>query len=280
MFNTLKQINERPKPFSIYTARELWTNEHTAQKMLQYHLDDDIDASSRNSTFIEKSCKWIHEHFNVAGKKVADFGCGPGLYATKLAERGANVTGIDFSENSINYARNIANEKGLDINYHVADYLEFKTDETFDLIIMIMCDYCALSPAQRKIMLEKFKVILKPEGSILLDVYSLNAYDKKEESATYEKNQLFGFWSPNDYYAFVNSFKYDDEKIALDKYTIIENHMPIREVFNWLQHFNPEMIHDELESAGLTIKEYYANVAGDEFYPGADEYAVQANHKK
>ena len=94
--------------------------------------------------------------------------------------------------------------------------------KTFDLIIMIMCDYCALSPAQRKIMLEKFKKILKPKGSILLDVYSLNAFDKKEESATYEKNQLFGFWSRNDYYAFVNSFKYNEEKVVLDKYTIIE----------------------------------------------------------
>ena len=276
MFNTLKQINERPKPFSIYTARELWTNEHTAQKMLQYHLDDDIDASSRNSTFIEKSCKWIHEHFNVAGNKVVDFGCGPGLYATKLAERGAHVTGIDFSENSINYARNIANEKGLTINYHVADYLEFKTNETFDLIIMIMCDYCALSPDQRKGLLGKFRKILKPEGSILLDVYSLNAFEKKEESAIYEKNQLFGFWSPNDYYAFVNSFKYKDEKVTLDKYTIIEDGRENRVVYNWLQHFSRETLVQEFEDNGLTIEAFYSDVAGAPYRHDSSEMAIVA----
>ena len=56
--------------------------------------------------------------------------------------------------------------------------------------------------------------------------------------------------------------------------------MPNREVFNWLQHFNLEMIHDEFESAGLIINEYYANVAGDDFNPDTDEFAVQANHKR
>lgn len=276
MFNTLKQINERPKPFAIYTARELWTNEHTAQQMLHYHLNDDIEASSRNSAFIKKSCKWIHEHFNIAGKKVADFGCGPGLYATKLAERGANVTGIDFSENSINYARKIANEKDLDINYHVADYLDFKTDETFDLIIMIMCDYCALSPTQRKALLGKFREVLKPEGSILMDVYSLNAFEKKGESATYEKNQLFGFWSPNDYYAFVNSFKYEDEKVALDKYTIIEDGKENRVVYNWLQHFSKESLTQEFEDNGFTIEAFYSDVAGRPFSHKSTEIAIVA----
>ena len=49
------------------------------------------------------------------GKRVIDFGCGPGLYATRLAQKGAFVTGIDFSENSINYARTAAMEKGLSI---------------------------------------------------------------------------------------------------------------------------------------------------------------------
>jgi len=29
MFEELKEINARPKPFEFYTADELWTNEHT-----------------------------------------------------------------------------------------------------------------------------------------------------------------------------------------------------------------------------------------------------------
>ncbi len=276
MFNVLKKINERPKPFEFYTASELWTNEHTAQQMLQYHLNDDIEASSRNSAFIEMSCAWIADHFNIKGKNVIDFGCGPGLYATRLAQKGAFVTGIDFSENSINYARTAAEGKGLSINYIVSDYLDFETEEKFDLILMIMCDFCALSPAQRKILLGKFKSILKPEGSILMDVYSLNAFEKKIESATYEKNQLFGFWSPNDYYAFVNTFKYEDEKIILDKYTVFEANSAERIIYNWLQHFSKDSLQDEFQKNGFMVEEFYSDVAGTVFTPESPEIAIVA----
>jgi 2-polyprenyl-3-methyl-5-hydroxy-6-metoxy-1,4-benzoquinol methylase len=278
MFNALKKINERPTPFEFYTASELWTNEHTSEKMLQYHLNDEIEASSRNSAFIEKSCNWIADHFNITGKKVIDFGCGPGLYTTQLAQKGAVVSGIDFSENSINHARKVEKEKGLTINYVVSNYLEFETTEKFDLIIMIMCDFCALSPSQRKILLGKFKALLKPEGSILMDVYSLNAFEKKIESASYEKNQLFGFWSPNDYYAFVNTFKYENEKVLLDKYTIIEANKPKRIVYNWLQHFSVDSLQTEFNQNGLITREILVNVAGGEFIPNYDEFAVIAGH--
>lgn len=279
MFNDLQKINERPKVFEFYTASELWTNEHTAQQMLQYHLNDDIEASSRNSAFIEKSCGWIAEKFNITGKKVIDFGCDPGLYASRLAQKGALVTGIDFSENSINYARTAAKDKGWNINYIVSDYLDFETAEKFDLIMMIMCDFCALSPAQRKTLLEKFKTILKPEGSILMDVYSLSNFENKSESATYEKNQLFGFWSPNDYYAFVNTFKYEEEKVLLDKYTIHEADKDEKVVYNWLQHYSFGMLQAELDQNGLLVKEQLASVAGGEYDPMTNEFAVIAGHK-
>lgn len=278
MFKELKEINSRPTPFQFYTADELWTNEHTAQQMLNYHLSEDIDLSSRNKNFIENSCNWIAKHFNIAGKKIADFGCGPGLYATKFAEKGALVTGIDFSANSINHAKKVASEKGLNINYMISDYLEFETNEKFDLIVMIMCDFCALSPAQRQSLLSKFKKMLTSNGQILLDVYSLNAFEKKEEAASYELNQLFGFWSPNDYYGFVNTFKYEAEKVMLDKYTIIEANKETRIVYNWLQHFSYDSLQAEFNQAGLGIKARLASVAGGEFNPDSDEFAVIAGH--
>ena len=52
----------------------------------------------------------------------------------------------------------------------------------------------------------------------MLDVYSLNSFNRREESATCEFNQLNGFWSPDDYYCFVNTFKYYREQVILDKY--------------------------------------------------------------
>ncbi len=276
MFERLKQINTRPSPFQYYTAEELWTNEHTSRKMLEYHLNESIDAASRNKSFVDRSVDWIVFHFGINKETtIADFGCGPGLYTSALAERGAKVTGIDFSENSINYARSVAGERELNIDYVVANYLEYETDETFDLIIMIMCDFCALSPKQRATMLAKFRALMKPGGALLLDVYSLKAFDKKEESATYELNQLDGFWSAEDYYCFVNSFKYDKQKVILDKYTIFERSGE-RLIFNWLQFYDVDALKREFGQNGLSIREAYSNVAGDPLSSESEEFAVVA----
>jgi len=143
-------------------------------------------------------------------------------------------------------------------------------------VLMIMCDFCALSPTQREGMLSKFHMILKPGGSLLLDVYSLSAFEQKEEVATYEVNQLNGFWSPDKYYGFLNTFKYDKEKVALDKYTIIELGRT-RDVYNWLQYFAPEDLERELIGAGFSIKGLYSNVAGTPYDEKSCEFAVIAD---
>lgn len=276
MFNNLIQINQKPKPFEFYTAHDLWADPYRSKQMLQYHLNESIDASSRNHKFIEKSVEWICSQFNLnANSKIADFGCGPGMYASRLAQKGFDVTGIDFSSNSIEYAKSDAKAKGLDINYQYRNYLEFKSEERYDLIIMIMCDFCALSPEQRRQLLRIFRDHLKEGGSIVLDVYSLGAFDKREESSTYEKNQLFQFWAEDDYFAFINIFKYEYEKVCLDKYTIYEKEKNYT-VYNWLQYFSKERVAKEFEDAGLRITEYLGNVAGDEYSEIADEFAIIA----
>jgi SAM-dependent methyltransferase len=277
MFEELERINERPEPFQFYTASDLWTDEHTSKQMLSFHLNEAIDVSSRNAEFINRSVEWIASEFNIKmGFKIADFGCGPGLYATRLAKRGANVTGIDFSERSIEYAKDVAVRERLNISYVKQNYLEFETEDRFDLVLMIMCDFSALSPAQRKELLRKFHKILKPSGSVLLDVYSLSAFEQKEEVATYEVNQLNGFWSPNKYYGFLNAFKYDEEKVALDKYTIIELDRT-RKVYNWLQYFAPEDLEGEFIKAGFSVKGLYSDVAGTPYDRKSSEFAVIAN---
>ena len=276
MYEELRAINARPRPFACYTARDLWADEHTSKKMLEYHLNDSVELSSRNTAFIDRSVTWIVSRFGVGTHTViADMGCGPGLYTTRLAEHGADVTGIDFSERSIRYAADIAERKGLNIDYVCLDYLTFETDKRFDLITMIMCDFCALSPVQRRDLLTRFYRLLNDGGAVLLDVYSPHAFERREEAATYEYMQLDGFWSSDPYYGFLNTFKYEDEKVVLDKYTIVEE-ARTRAVFNWLQYFSPESLRTEIEESGLEVEDFYADVAGSPFSPDADEFAVVA----
>jgi SAM-dependent methyltransferase len=276
MFKKLKEINARPKPFEFYTASDLWTDEYISKQMLSYHLNEDVDLSSRNSEFINRSVEWIASHFNIeAETKIADFGCGPGLYTTKLAQRKGDVVGIDFSKRSIEYAQDIASKEGLSIQYVNQNYLEYETNEQFDLILMIMCDFCVLSPSQRNTMLAKFYKMLSPGGCVLLDVYSLAAFYEREEAAIYELNQLNGFWSPDDYYGFQNTFKYDKEKVILDKYTIVEA-TRTRTIYNWLQYFSHDGLKKEFEECGFAVDSFYSDVAGSPFDPESKEFAIVA----
>ncbi len=276
MFEQLEKMNTRPEPFEFYTAADLWTDEHTSGQMLRLHLNPEIDVSSRNINFIDRSVDWIASRFNIgAGKKIADFGCGPGLYATRLARRHADVTGIDFSKRSIRYAQETADRERLPIHYINRNYLDFETNDRFHLILMIMCDFCALSPAQRRKILSRFHLLLEPSGFVLLDVYSLTDFSEREEKAQYEAGFLNGFWSPNKHYVFLNTFKYEKEKVVLDKYTIIEEKRS-RTIYNWLQYFSPEGLEREFKENGFAIEDYYLDVAGAPFSSLGREFAVVA----
>jgi SAM-dependent methyltransferase len=276
MFTQLENINSKPKPFEIYSAEILWNDPYISKKMLAFHLNENVDLSSRKKIFIDKSIQWITSHFSISSStKICDFGCGPGLYTLGLALNGASVTGVDFSQNSIEYARKTAAKNRVYIHYVLENYLQFETDEKYDLIIMIMCDFCALSPEQRRMLLQKFNHILKEDGSILFDVYSLNAFDKRDEIATYEYKQLDGFWSNEDYYGFLNTFKYSEDKVILDKYTIIEKTLTW-EVYNWLQYFSLDSLATELHGCGFQISEILSDVTGSPYSEDSDEFAIIA----
>jgi len=276
LFEALLEVNRRPEPYGEYTARELWTDPHTSEQMLACHLDKTLDAASRNHKFIDRSIEWIRSDLGLSSKaKVADFGCGPGLYTQRLARAGFDVTGIDFSDRSLRYAREMASTEGLDIEYIHADYLEIATNQTFDLITMIMCDFCALSPVQRGAILCKFGSILAPGGVILLDVYSTRMFDAREETATYGPDLMAGFWSSQPYYGFLNTFKFEEERLVLDKYTIVERDR-VRRIFNWFQCFTLQDIEREFAAWGLQVVEWYGDVAGGPYDPETKEIAVIA----
>jgi hypothetical protein len=143
---------------------------------------------------------------------------------------------------------------------------------------MIMFDFCALSPIQRNLLLKKFHKFLKPNGLVLLDVYSLVSFYDFKETAMYEQNLLDGFWSPNKYYGFLNKFKYEKEKVTLDKYTIVESERT-RIVYNWIQYFNPNDLEKELGQGGFAVGDIFSDVAGSPFDSEKKEFAVVAEKR-
>jgi SAM-dependent methyltransferase len=276
MFTRLERINRRPEPFSCLTIEELWADPHISVQMLRYHLDPSVEAASRSAEVIGASVAWIATRFDLtAGTQVVDLGCGPGLYANALARSGTAVTGVDFSPRSIAHAREAARRDGLSTAYVEADYLTWTPEHRFDLALMIYCDYGAMAPLQRGQLLGRVRDLLEPGGAFLLDVSSLAALADLEEVAAYAPMLMDGFWSPNPYFGFMNTFVYPDERVSVDRYEIVEADRT-RTFCNWVQYYDPESLAAELGAAGFTVAEVLGDVAGAPYDPAGAEFAVVA----
>ena len=280
LFDELTKIAEKPKPFEFYTTPQLWNDPHISKGMLDAHLNPSHDAASYHHELIAKAVSWINSRFNISkGTRICDFGCGPGLYTTRFAELGGAVTGIDLSERSIGYARNVAIKKNLKIEYFNQNYLHYSTDKKFDLITMISRDFPVLSPDQRRTLLRIFYEILDDKGAILLDVDSLDHFKDYEQKSSYTFSSNGGFWSTGPHHVFTHTFKYEHEKVLLEKHTVIEKEKRL-ELFNWHQCYSQESLKQLFQESGFKIEAYYSNVAGDPYESNSPAFAIIARKSK
>ena len=79
---------------------------------------------------------WIDNLAPVADKKVLDVGCGGGILAESLAQRGAQVTGIDMGDAPLGVAKLHQLESGLSIDYQKSTAEDFakQHENAFDVV--------------------------------------------------------------------------------------------------------------------------------------------------
>jgi len=97
-------------------------------------------------------------------KKVLDIGCGPGVFTARHAQAGAEVVGIDFSEQMIR----IAKDQFPQIDFRIADaeQLPFE-DSTFDLIVGIHIVHHLARP---RVVFDSVCRVTKPGGHFAFTV--------------------------------------------------------------------------------------------------------------
>ena len=273
MYDLLFDFSRRPEPFSRYTAKALWTRPHLARQMLSFHLNQETDLASRKLETVDSVVSWLDSQLGLSGKHVCDLGCGPGLYTERFAAGGAVVTGVDFSAHSLEYAKSRAKET---IRYIHADYLSDDLPVGFDLLTLIYCDLCVLSPRQRKTLLSRMKEMLNPNGQIVLDVAGMGLLAAKEELTIMQERFMDGFWAAGDYVGIQRSFVYPEEHLSLDRYLIVEP-TETWQVFNWLQHFTAESIEAELSEVGLKIDQMVGELSGEPFTPAGNHIGIVAS---
>jgi 2-polyprenyl-6-hydroxyphenyl methylase/3-demethylubiquinone-9 3-methyltransferase len=79
---------------------------------------------------------YIDQHSPVAGKRLVDVGCGGGILAESMAQRGAIVTGIDMGEAPLSVAKLHQLESGVEVNYlqSTAEQLAAEEAGNFDIV--------------------------------------------------------------------------------------------------------------------------------------------------
>lgn len=79
---------------------------------------------------------WIDQRAQLKGKQVLDVGCGGGILAESMANRGATVLGVDLADKSLKVAELHRLESGAQVNYRCvsAEQLAMEQREQYDVV--------------------------------------------------------------------------------------------------------------------------------------------------
>ena len=126
------------------------------QEACEIPIDIHYGPSSPN----EDELKLLGE---LAGKRVLELGCGGGQCSIAFALRGAQVTGIDFAEGQIAFARKLAVEHGVEVDFlqHDVKDLSLFAEASQDIVFSA---FALMYLEDRQQVFREVRRVLKPGG--------------------------------------------------------------------------------------------------------------------
>jgi SAM-dependent methyltransferase len=267
MFKEIERFLQKPELYTPSTGA-FWDDPHISEGMLSAHLEPENHASSRKHDFIDKSVEWIAK---VAPpdkyKNLLDLGCGPGLYTQRFYKTGYDVTGIDFSERSIRYAKVEASLNKQNIEYHYKNYMTISFNNRYDIITLIYCDYAALPSSDKTLLLYNVYKALKPGGKFILDVFTHKM--RLPESHSWYYTQSGGFFSDKPHLCLNSVYQYIEDRAELRQSIVITDDDV--QCYNvWDCFYSKEELVSEIMPVGFSSYDVYGNIAGKKYSDNSD----------
>lgn len=121
-------------------------------------------------------------------KRIADLGCGTGEIATRLAERGYQITGVDYSTDMLTYAAHKAAERNLSIQWLHQDLTKLTGLSEYDVAISY-CDVMnyIIEPTDLQKSFHNIANCLKEGGLFIFDVHSLYQVEQNYVNQTFSE---------------------------------------------------------------------------------------------
>ena len=184
----LWRIYNRPDPPPLWQGggNLPWNDPAFSERMLREHLDESHGAASRQAAERAAQLDWLWERLSLESEsQVLDLTCGPGLYAVPLAERGARVTGVDFSPASIAYARRLALEAGVGgfCQFVEADVRHYEPEAgSFDAALFLYGQLAVFPRDEAAELLRRAAAALRPGGRLCVELLDPARVDKKDST--------------------------------------------------------------------------------------------------
>jgi SAM-dependent methyltransferase len=222
--NLLDIVRRQPVPEPWSEGEKIpWNEPGFSQRMLLEHLSQEHDAASRRFPTIDRHVEWIHQTI-LAGQpaRILDLGCGPGLYASRLARLGHECVGIDFSPASIAYAREFSLVDNLRCTYLEQDIRAADYGEGYGLVMLIYGEFNVFRRSDARATLERAQQALAQGGHLLLEVHTLGCVRAiGQQPATWYSADK-GLFSDYPHLYLTESFWDAQQNVATQRYLIVD----------------------------------------------------------
>lgn len=221
----LWRLYRRPdKPTAWENGGNLpWNDPAFSERMLREHLDESHSAASRTSAERAHQLEWLWTHLKLQpGSHVLDLTCGPGLYAVALAERGCQVTGVDFSPAALRYARLQAAERGVaaacTFIEHDVRTLQVETG-AYDAVLFLYGQLAVFARHEAQALLQLAANSLRPGGMLCIELLDQEKVDKQH--STWWFTDASGLWGDAPFLNLGERFWDEAQAISLERFYTI-----------------------------------------------------------
>ena len=258
-----------------------WRNPGFSRRMLREHLAQSHDLASRRSDKIDAHVAWIHrEVLSGSPTKILDLGCGPGLYASRLARLGHRCVGIDFSPASMEYAKEQAASENLSCGYLHADIRFIEYGSGYGLAMLIFGEFNAFKPSDATRILAKAYAALDEGGVLLLEAHTNEAIREFGLRPASWYSAESGLFSDSPHLCLQENFWDTESETVTRRYFIVD--AASEEVSRYAQSlkaYTDEQYIAILEEAGFEDVRFHPSLTGKEDSSQSDLLVIAARKK-